>query len=120
MATDKQVAAEREKVEKLRDELAQELLEERAPATENDVTLSQLAREREALEKEIADRKDRKARTHELASDPLAYGAMLLERRNAKATALTESVVLEATGDKKAAKAAAAEASANDDKTGGN
>ncbi len=123
MATDDKVAAEQEAVEKLRQELA----ELNAPdvATENDVTLGQLKRERESLEAEIAERMAAKERSHEVGGDPLAYSRFLLDRKTSQEAARAETVVLDATGDKKAAAAAKAEAEAaakaNDEKkSGGN
>lgn len=119
MATDDKVAAEQEAVEKLRQELAE--LNAPAPATENDVILGQLKREREALEAEIEERKAAKDRQHEFAGDPLAYSQYLLDQKLQRDADRTKVVVLDATGDKKAAEAAA-EAQKNTDKkqTGGN
>ncbi len=116
MATDKQVAAEREKVAKLREELAELNAAEADPATENAVTLTLLQEEEAELKRQIELRKAQAKSQHELAKDPLAYSKWLLEQKNKKADERTLLVAEEAaklTGTK-------APAAADENKSGGN
>ncbi len=116
MATDKQVAAEREKVAKLREELAELNAAQSSPATENDVTMTLLQQEEAQLKAEIDMRKAAQKNQHELAADPLAYGKWLLEQKDKKAAERTLLVAEEAaklTGTK-------APAANDENKSGGN